>query len=220
MIKKLYIVTCIVLSIAGLSFAAISWMQRYALQEPPAMANAPVSNGVLVVDPDNLPELYPVGDFSFTNKDNSTFSQDSVTGKVWVGYLFFSTCPSQCPMMTSNLRPVTDHFANDERVHFAGFSVDPETDTTEQLTKYAMQYKATNPRWHFLTAPKENVQKLAVDGFRLGSVDDPQFHSDKMVLVDQAGTIRGYFSGIDTAEVAQLQTAIQRLLDESTPPAS
>ena len=216
MIKKIYLATCVLLAVAGVSFAFLTWAQRYAEQEPVALDGKPaVVDGTPVVYPEDLPELYPAGDFSFTDHTGAAITQETVKGKVWVGYLFFSSCPAQCPIMTSSIRKITEAYLNDERVHFAGFSVDPTRDTPEKLARYAEQYQANNPRWHFLSAPVEAVEKLAVEGFRLGSVDDPQFHSDKFVLVDSSGMVRGYFTGVEDAEVERLRAAIDKLLKET-----
>lgn len=220
MIKKLYLLTCVLLAIAGVSFALITWVQRYTLQEPQTMDAKPaVMDGVPVVYPEDMPVLYPVGDFAFTDQHNGPLNQDSVKGKVWVGYLFFSSCPAQCPIMTSNIRKLTEQYLDDERVHFVGVSVDPKRDNPEQLARYAGQYKSNNPRWHFLSGPIESVQKLAVEGFRLGSVEEPEFHSDKFVLVDANGMVRGYFTGIEDPEIPRLKAAIDKVLAEGSPAA-
>lgn len=218
MIKKIYLATCILLALAGLSFAFLTFAQRYAEEEPMPLDGKPaVVDGRDVVYPEDLPKLYPVGDFTFTGQDGQPVSQETVKGKIWVGYLFFSSCPAQCPIMTSNIRKVTERFLNNDRVHFMGVSVDPKRDTPEQLARYAEQYKANNPRWHFVTGPEESMGKLAVEGFRLGSVEEPQFHSDKFVLVDETGTVRGYFTGIEDPEVDRLAAAIDKLLEEASP---
>ena len=215
MLRYLYIGLCVLLAVAGLTMAGIRWMQRYAEAPPIDPRESQVTNtGQPVVDTNSLPELYAVGDFQFTDQDSQTFNQGSVAGKIWVGYLFFTACPGQCPIMTTSMRAVSESFLDEEGVYFAGFSVDPETDTPERLTQYATQYKASNPRWRMLTGPVEDVERLAVSGFRLGSVDDPQMHSEKFVLVDSQGMIRNYYDGTDESEMETLKQDIRRLLDE------
>lgn len=215
MLRYLYIGLCVLLAVAGLTMAGVRWMQRYAETPPIDPRDSEVTNtGQPVVDLENLPQLYPVGEFRFTDQHNQTFNQENVAGKVWVGYLFFTACPGQCPIMTTSMRALSENFLDEEGVCFAGFSVDPDTDTPERLTQYARQYKASNPRWYMLTGPVEDVERLAVSGFRLGSVDDPQMHSEKFVLVDGEGMIRNYYDGTDETEMETLKRDIQRLLDE------
>lgn len=217
MVKYIYIALCVALAIAGLSLAGLRWMQQYAEAPIPISLDAPVTrDGSPVVNPEDLPELYPVEDFSFTDQHGATFTNASVAGKIWVGYVFFTACPGQCPIMTTSMRTVSEAFLQDEDVYFAGFSVDPETDTPERLTQYATQYKFSNPRWHLLTGPVEQVEALAVASFRLGSVEEPEMHSEKFVLVDAAGNIRNYYDGTDDADVATLIEDIKRLQGEAS----
>ncbi len=216
MVKYIYIAICGALALAGLSMAGIRWMQQYAEAPVPVSLEAPVTrDGSPVVNLEDLPVLYAVEDFSFTDQHGANFTSTSVAGKIWVGYVFFTACPGQCPIMTTSMRTVTEAFLEAEDVFFAGFSVDPETDTPERLTQYAAQYKFNNPRWHLLTGPVEQVEAVAVESFRLGSVEEPEMHSEKFVLVDGAGNIRNYYDGTDDAEVATLIADIKRLQAES-----
>jgi len=66
--------------------------------------------------------------------------------------------------------------------------------------------------WHFLTGGREKIKEISVKGFKLGSVDDPVFHSGRMVLVDQKREIRGYFDGTDKEGIKKLNLAIGKLL--------
>lgn len=215
MIRYLYVGVCVLLAVAGISMAAVRWMQSYVGEPAPTMSEArPLPGGLPVVDPNELPVLYQVEDFDFTDQNGEPFTSDTVSGKVWVAYLFFTACPGQCPIMTSNMHPISEAFLEEEQVYFAGISVDPETDNTERLAQYAAQYKVNNPRWRMVNGPIEAVEKLAVESFRLGSVEDPQMHSEKFVLIDQLGNIRKYYNGTDEAEGAVLMEDIRRLLAE------
>jgi len=39
--------------------------------------------------------------------------------------------------------------------------------------------------------------------FKLGSIEEPVFHSSKFALVDRQGLIRGYYDGVQPGEVSQ-----------------
>ena len=89
------------------------------------------------------------------------------------------------------------------------FTVDPVSDTPEVLFKYARK-RNTNPFiWNFLTGPKADLQKIVIDGFKVPmgnkeavtkKLEDKTItlmdiaHSEKVVLVDDKGQIRGYYS--------------------------
>ncbi len=160
---------------------------------------------------DDLPELYPVPSFSLTDQTGSTFGLDDLSGKLWVAKFFFTSCSGPCPRMSANLADVSTQFADDDRIHFVSFTVDPATDTPERLAEYADFYNADPMRWHFLTGALDVISELALEGFKLGSPDSPVHHADRFILVDNAGIIRGYYAGTETEGVQRLIAAIKQL---------
>jgi protein SCO1/2 len=52
---------------------------------------------------------------------------------------------------------------------------------------------------------------------RHGSAEEPIIHSNRFVLVDRQGRIRGYYDGTDEEGVKQLLQALHRLYNEATP---
>jgi len=93
-------------------------------------------------------------------------------------------------------------------------TVNPEFDSAHVLQKYAEKYKANTSKWHFLTGSRAQITELAVKSFKLGSIEEPVFHSSKFALVDRQGLIRGYYDGVQPGEVSQLFTDITVLLKE------
>ena len=93
------------------------------------------------------------------------------------------------------------------------FTVDPERDSVWVLSEYAKGWGAIDGKWFFITGEKKNIYELARKGFILpveegdGGPND-FIHSDRVVLVDSKGRIRGYYSGTDPEDVDKL-----RLLD-------
>ena len=76
----------------------------------------------------------------------------------------------------------------------------------------------------FLTGSKAALGKLAVDDFKLTAIEkkpgerenaaDLFIHSEKFVLVDQHGRIRGYYDGQTEESIPQLVNAVQSLSRE------
>ena len=93
-------------------------------------------------------------------------------------------------------------------------SVDPGYDTPEVLAEYASSYGITDERWLFLTGTREQILKLVTEGFLLGLDDsehasemspaEPILHSDRFVLVDGKGVIRGFYDPFDPAGLQNL----------------
>ena len=80
------------------------------------------------------------------------------------------------------------------------FTVDPENDSSKELFKTARKWKANPFVWKFLTGDLAHLKSVLVDGFKV-PVGDKEYsksiydiaHSEKVVLVDQKGFIRGYY---------------------------
>jgi protein SCO1/2 len=72
-----------------------------------------------------------------------------------------------------------------------------------------------------LRGNKQDVFDLASRGFSLTAKDDEDggpeafIHSEKLVLVDQNGNIRGYYSGVDTNRVNKLMGDIVLLMRDT-----
>lgn len=104
-----------------------------------------------------------------------------------------------------------------EDVRLVSFTVDPERDTPEVLARYARMAGAQADRWLFLTGAKEALHGLARSGFHLGVEDqagneaEPILHSTRLILIDRAGTIRGYYDAADRGSLDRLASDLRRL---------
>jgi len=90
--------------------------------------------------------------------------------------------------------------------------VDPTNDTPAALKKYADKFDADTRRWHFLTGDQEKVRDVVRNGFQVvmpESQSDLDRHSVRFILVDQSGSIRGYFDSTDEAELARLREILE-----------
>ena len=162
-----------------------------------------------------LPVLGTIPEVYFTDSQDKKISRADLDGKVWVADFIFTTCNMACPVLTGNMNLVHKEFQNNDNVRIVSISVYPEYDTPEVLKKYASQYDANTNRWHFLTGPEENVQDVIKNGFKMGDYEDIIFHSEKFALVDQKGRLRGYYSGMQTEDVARLKKDMKKLLKEN-----
>jgi cytochrome oxidase Cu insertion factor (SCO1/SenC/PrrC family) len=106
-------------------------------------------------------------------------------------------------------------------VRSVSISVDPATDSPEVLSEYAKRFGADPARWLFLTGERAALHALVKDGFKLAVAErSPEentdgegiiTHSDRFVLVDDAGHLRGYYHGTDPADVDRLLADIETL---------
>lgn len=149
--------------------------------------------------------------------------QDFKDGKTFqVVNFIFTRCGGQCPLMTASMAEFQKHvIANDwANVRLVSISVDPDYDTTTVLKRYGERFGADFRRWVFLRGPAETLYPWANRGLMLATEPNPggsltggeEFvHSNKFVLIDPKGQIRGYFTGTDPEEVNRLKDELGRL---------
>ncbi|MFM7630128.1 MAG: SCO family protein [Algoriphagus sp.] len=163
------------------------------------------------------PTQHYIPEFAFTNQDGKTIGRADMQGKITIVDFFFTSCPSICPIMSKEMERVNDHFRDDPQVQLMSISIDPEYDTPELLKEYAQKHHAISGKWQFLSGPKLDTYRLARCGFVLPTLDgngiaDNFVHSDKFILVDDLGRIRGYYSGTSREEVDLLMLETKILL--------
>ena len=162
-----------------------------------------------------------IPNFKFQTQSGDSLELDSLHGNIYVADFFFATCPGICPKLSNSLERVQQAFIRDNNFRIVSFSVDPAKDSVPALRAYASLHNAIPGKWFFLRGSKENVFALAKTGFSLTAKDDEDggpeafIHSEKLVLVDQNGNIRGYYSGVDSTRVNKLMGDIVLLLKET-----
>ena len=156
-----------------------------------------------------------VPDFNLTNQQGKPLALSDMMGKIWVADFIFTNCPTICPAMTSEMARLQSEFVADP-VYFVSFSVDPERDTSEVLSRYAKEYGADDRRWHFLTGEKEGIYELAKDGFSLaaGHKGSEILHSTRFVLVASNGQIYGHYDSRSQPAMLRLRRDIETLLQK------
>jgi len=163
----------------------------------------------------DIPRLYEVPQFAFTNFDGTTVSRDSLLGNITVVDFIFTNCPGICPMMTRRMSEFYEHYEEHPQVRFLSVSIDPARDSLAALEAYANDYGIYDSRWKFVRNDSTETQQLYEQGFKLGG-DLPYGHSLKFVLVDRDGFIRGYYSSDDDISLSVLKTHINTLLRQSS----
>lgn len=176
-----------------------------------------------------LPVITQLPHFTLTNRDGRTVTLGDFAGTPWVADFIFTRCPGICPFMSQRMSRLATELPASGAVKLVSFSVDPDYDTPEVLQEYAERHHAPD-HWFFLTGESEKIRSLSRDGFLLavaesteedqaaasdvGESIEPIVHSNRFVLVDGAGRVRGYYDAFDEKEVAKLLGDVRTLLDE------
>lgn len=147
--------------------------------------------------------------FRLTERSGEQVSSDELKGQPYVVSFFFSTCPSICVMQNQKIQQLQTEF-EDQGVRFVAISVDPETDTPEQLREYSKRFKADQDQWLFLTGDLTYIRRVGAEVFKVAV--DEKFHTEKLILVDANGEISGYYTWSDDRQFAQLKTDIAKMI--------
>ena len=81
------------------------------------------------------------------------------------------------------------------------------------LRQYAEQLGADQDRWTFLTGDLGYIGRIAKDLFGIHDVTKST-HSDRVVVSDRAGKIRGRFQVTEPAELTKLKELVEQLENE------
>ncbi len=161
-------------------------------------------------------------DFSFIDQEGDTITRADVAGSILVVEYFFTTCKGICPKMNENMNTVYEAYKGNEHVKILSHTVDPVKDTVAAMKSYSLRFEANPDQWLFLTGDKKELYDAARYSYLVTAVDDTGtvdiasdfIHTDRFVLVDGDGYIRGQYKGTDSADVQLLITDIERLIKE------
>ncbi len=171
-----------------------------------------------------LPVYVTMTDFVLTNQDGKKVTLADLRGQVWIADAIFTRCPGQCLTMSEHMKEIQAGLPSGLPIRLVSFTTDPAYDQPDVLKKYAGRYDARDGCWLFLTGDKTTIHNAEMDGLKLSVVDksagdqtspnDLFIHSEKFVLLDKAGRIRGWYDGQEQDSVATLIAAAQRLARE------
>ena len=167
------------------------------------LAMVPIAQGMVRNLPEPPPKMYELPAFELTNEKGNRFGTEELRGKVWVASFVFTSCPSICPALMEKMQDVQHRTRNaGPGVQLVTFTVDPENDTPDKLHAYARRFRASPYRWNFLTGDYTVLEDTIIRGFKLAMGKDADnlfeiFHSERFVLIDGEGRIRGYYEATD-----------------------
>ena len=181
-----------------------------------------------------LPIFWPVPEFTLLDQDSTAFSSSQLRGTVWLASFLYTNCPDVCPLVTERMAALRDSLQQKNllgQVRLMSISVDPLRDTPGVLHAYAERVRAQKPNWVFLTGSLEKVIPLVSEGFRLTAVHPAQHaehenthphnglpgdyvvnHSDRIVLIDREGQVRGTYEASDPVAMGRLRRDLRRVL--------
>lgn len=151
--------------------------------------------------PEPPPVVGTVPEFTLTGPDGNAFGSKQLEGKAYIASFIFTRCQSICPMIVQHLTKLQARILHDKiPLVLVSVTVDPENDTPTVLKSYAEKSGANSAVWTFLTGSRETITHVVEKGFMVG-MGAPTIvnglmdiaHSQKLILVDNKGRVRGYY---------------------------
>ena len=163
----------------------------------------------------HVKKYHKISNFSLTNQNGETVTEENYNNKIYVADFFFTTCPSICPIMTENMFYIQEKTINKD-ILLVSYSVTPEIDSVAQLKKYAIEKGVDDSKWNLLTGEKKDIYELARKSYLVaknngdgGKYD--MIHTENFVLIDKEKRIRGFYDGTNKEEMDKLLNDIQIL---------
>lgn len=160
-----------------------------------------------------------IADFAFTNQNGKTITQDDYKGKIYVADFFFTTCPTICPKMTTNMAWLQDKIKDMPDVMLLSHSVMPDIDTPAVLKAYAKEKGVIDRKWNLVTGDKKDIYYIARKSYlavKTSTSDElyDMVHTENFVLVDKEGRIRGFYNGLHIDEEEDGEKNVSQLLED------
>lgn len=162
---------------------------------------------------------HTIDTYKFVDQDSNFITPATFEGKIYVSDFFFTSCPTICPIMKTQMLRVYEQIENNPDVLLLSHSIDPEYDTVALLKDYAERLGVKSEKWHFVTGNKDEIYRIGQTSYMVTALEDSSepggfIHSGAFILVDKEKRVRGLYDGTKEDQVDILIKDIDRLLNE------
>ena len=177
--------------------------------------NERLENGITIYDT----VFHTIPDFVFTNQENNPVSNNTFSDQVYVADFFFTSCPTICPIMKTQMLRVHEAYRHEPEFGILSHTIDPEYDNVEVLKDYSERLQVDTDQWHFVTGDKDKIYEIGEKSYLVTVGEDEDaaggyIHSGAFLLVDKERRIRGVYDGTNEDQVDRLIADIPILLEE------
>lgn len=149
--------------------------------------------------------------FTLTDQTGQPFESSALGGKVWMGAIFFANCPGPCFRENQAIADILRSI-DDPDFMVVSLTCDPDNDTPDVLRRYADRFAADPARWKFLTGDMKTISEVGQKTFFLPV--EVGVHSERGVVFDRQGRLRGGYHLLQPDRVALLEKLIREVLAE------
>ncbi len=132
----------------------------------------------------------PAAEIHLQDANGSSFTLNSLRGKVVVLYFGYTNCPSECPLTMAHLKLALDQMGSQAaNVRVAMITTDPKRDTAQVLRAWLGKF---DPGFMGLLGSSDQLTKAWRD-YGVTVEDSGETHSFFVYVIDPAGNIRETF---------------------------
>lgn len=216
---KDYKIFAIVFSIISVVIVSLIYNTLNVYQPLPIYQPAMVSTELVDSTIQYKKKYHKIADFSLTNQNGKTITQNDYKDKIYVADFFFTTCQTICPIMTNHMAEIQKSIINDDDIMLLSHSVTPKIDSVEQLKRYAIKKGVNDKKWNLVTGDKKEIYRLARKSY-LAVKDNgdggpfDMVHTENFILIDKKKQIRGFYDGTNKEDINKLLEDIEILKQE------
>ena len=207
-ITTLFVLSCIIITL----FYNILSPTRILPIYQPAQVNYELVDSTIQYQK----KYHRIANFSLTNQNGDTITQEVYKDKIYVADFFFTTCQTICPIMTDHMYDIQKETIADPDVLLLSHSVTPEIDSVAQLKRYAKKKLVNASKWNLVTGDKKQIYELARKSYLAvkdagsgGPFD--MIHTENFMLIDKKQQMRGFYDGTEAKEIERLLEDIKVL---------
>ena len=157
--------------------------------------------------------------FSFVNQNGEVVTEETFRDKIYIADFFFTTCPTICPIMKTQMLRVYEKYEDNPDVMILSHTIDPKHDSVAVLYEFADRLGVSSEKWHFVTGDQDSIYDIGQNSYMVTARQDPDepggyLHSGAFLIVDKQRRIRGIYDGTKEDKVDQLLKDIDKLLSE------
>jgi protein SCO1/2 len=168
-------------------------------------------------EPATTPSIYDL-EVSLSDENGVVRRLDAFRGHPVLITMFYGSCASACPMLTSDLKRIEQEIPEPARsdVRILMVSFDARRDTPSVLARLKRERAVDGARWTFASTPDDQARELAgVLGIRYRALDGGEFfHSSVIVLLDRQGRPLAKLDGLG----GDAETIVSALPPPEVPP--
>lgn len=130
---------------------------------------------------------------TWTTQDDEQIQLEDLRGNVLVVVMIYTSCKAACPRLVADMRNIEKQVPEKDlkNVKFIMVSIDPETDTPDNLKQFSKDNLMEDDHWMFLRGTPEDTREfaavLAVSYKKISPIDFS--HSNIISVFDEEGVL-------------------------------